>query len=54
MVATELRYAFLEENSEIYDSLSLFEEDGKDIKKILEVMETFFKGLIKEAIERDN
>ena len=47
-----LRYAFNEETRKIYDSLSLSEDDRKDITKIMEAMETFSKGIINKTLER--
>ena len=47
-----LRYAFNEETRKIYDSLSLCEDDHKDIAKIMEAMEIFAKGIVNETLER--
>ena len=47
-----LRYAFNEETRKIYDSLSLSEDDHKDIAKIMDTMEIFAKGIVNETLER--
>ena len=50
--AAMLRYSFVDETRNIYESLKLSDEDIKDPDKIMTAMETFAKGIVNETLER--
>ena len=47
-----LRYAFSEDTRKIYESLSLSDDDKKNVNTILKAMETFARGVVNETLER--
>ena len=47
-----LRYTFTDETRNIYGSLNLSATDAKDTAKIIDVLEKFAKGIVKETLER--
>ena len=50
--AAMLRYSFVDDTRQIYETLKLSDEDSKDPDKIMEAMEKFAKGIVNEALER--
>jgi hypothetical protein len=47
-----LRYTFAEDTRKIYNTFDLSTDEQKDIKVILEKLETFAKGTVNETMER--
>lgn len=53
-VAAMIRYTFTDETRNIYESLSLSEDENKDPAIILQKLEEFARGLVNETLERHN